>query len=108
MEPIAIGQVVKSKAGRDKGRYFVVLAQDGLDYVRIADGVLRHVDAPKRKKVKHLALEPDCITALADKIASGVRIFDAELCNVLESLHYTVRRPVSESTNVDTLEISNK
>jgi len=69
VEPIAIGQVVKSTAGRDKGRYFVVMARDGMDYVRIADGVLRHVDTPKRKKVKHLALEPHCITALAEKIA---------------------------------------
>ena len=114
MEPIAIGQVVKSTAGRDAGRYFVVLAQEDADYVCIADGVLRHIATPKRKKVKHLTLEPHCIDHIADKIASGVRIFDAELRNALEALHYTVRRPVVNpendypSTNVDTIDVTNK
>ena len=42
------GQIVRSKAGRDKGLYLVVLAQAG-DRVLVADGRRRLLSAPKAK-----------------------------------------------------------
>ncbi|MDO4551985.1 MAG: KOW domain-containing RNA-binding protein [Bacillota bacterium] len=48
------GQIVFSKAGRDKGKAFVILAPAGDREVWIADGLGRTVEAPKRKKLKHL------------------------------------------------------
>jgi len=49
---IGVGQVVFSKCGRDKGRAFVVLSvEDG--YVFLADGQLRPLNRPKKKKAKH-------------------------------------------------------
>lgn len=52
---VAIGQFVKSKAGRDKDRVFVVI--DIIDelYVLVADGDLRKSEKPKKKKIKHLS-----------------------------------------------------
>jgi ribosomal protein L14E/L6E/L27E len=50
-----IGQIVKSKTGRDQGRYFVVFAKIDKEYVLIVDGSLRRIDKPKKKKIKHLA-----------------------------------------------------
>ena len=50
---ICKGSVVFSKAGRDKGGVFLVLRVDG-GYAAIADGRLRPVEKPKRKKIKHL------------------------------------------------------
>ena len=47
-----IGQVVFSKSGRDKGRAFVVLAVED-EYVFLADGQLRPLNRPKKKKAKH-------------------------------------------------------
>ena len=47
------GQVVRSKAGRDKGRLFVVIKVEGL-YAFVADGSLRKIEKPKKKKMKHL------------------------------------------------------
>ena len=48
------GSIVRAKAGRDKGKFFVVLStQDG--YALIADGRRRRVEHPKRKKLIHLA-----------------------------------------------------
>jgi len=44
--------VVKSLAGRDEGRLFLVL-EEFPEYVSLADGRLRRVEKPKRKKVKH-------------------------------------------------------
>lgn len=49
------GTVVISKAGKDKGLIFVVLQCDGL-YCLIANGKLRPLEKPKRKKLRHLQL----------------------------------------------------
>ena len=48
-----IGTVVKSRAGRDKEGWFVVLEMDG-DFAIIADGKSRPTGRPKRKRKKHL------------------------------------------------------
>jgi len=45
---------VMSKAGRDKGRLFLVLAAFDDESVLIADGLARTVNKPKKKKLKHL------------------------------------------------------
>lgn len=47
------GSLVYSIAGRDKGTLFLVLKKDG-DYVYLADGNLRKVENPKKKKIKHV------------------------------------------------------
>ena len=50
---IKIGSIVRSKAGRDKGRLFLVVdIKDG--YIYVSDGKLRRVESPKKKKLKHL------------------------------------------------------
>lgn len=47
------GSVVRAKAGRDKGSYFVVLNIEGR-YAFIADGKSRKAEKPKKKKLIHL------------------------------------------------------
>ncbi len=47
------GSVVRAKAGRDKGSYFVVLNFDK-NFAFIADGKTRKLERPKRKNLKHL------------------------------------------------------
>ena len=51
------GQLVRSKAGRDKTRTLAVLAVDG-PMLLVADGDLRMLDNPKRKKMQHVAPRP--------------------------------------------------
>ena len=48
------GRIVLSLAGRDQGRLFVVLQELDDQFVLIADGSLRGVDRPKKKRRKHL------------------------------------------------------
>lgn len=52
---VTIGQIVKSKAGRDKDRVFIIVDIVDDVYVLIADGDLRRVEKPKKKKIKHLS-----------------------------------------------------
>lgn len=50
---ITAGSIVFSKAGRDKGNVFLVLeVKNGFSY--IADGSVRKVEKPKKKKLIHL------------------------------------------------------
>lgn len=49
------GLVVRAAAGRDKGRYFVILQTDG-KYVMIADGKTRRLSSPKKKNIAHISL----------------------------------------------------
>ena len=47
------GCVVRSKAGRDTGRYLLVLSVEG-KFALVADGDLRPLARPKRKNLRHL------------------------------------------------------
>ena len=48
-----IGQIVCSKAGRDKG-YFMVVVKESEDEVFVVDGKERPLERPKLKNPKHL------------------------------------------------------
>lgn len=51
---IQLGQYVRSKAGRDKNHIFIVLEVIDHEYVLVADGDVRRIESPKKKKIKHL------------------------------------------------------
>lgn len=82
----ALGQVVQSTQGRDAGREFVVVGIVDQSYVLIADGALRKIDRPKRKKVKHLIPKQELISSLKEKLTCGQRVYDSELRKALASL----------------------
>ena len=48
------GRLVRSKAGRDKKRTLAILAVEG-QMLLLADGNLRTLARPKRKKMRHVA-----------------------------------------------------
>ncbi|MGI6130010.1 MAG: RNA-binding protein [bacterium] len=83
-----IGRVVRAKAGRDKGKFFVIVDRIDHEYVLIVNGRTRRIDKPKKKKIKHLEPKPDVIYNLRDKIINGIQIFDAEIRKNLETLGY--------------------
>lgn len=75
MEP---GRVVLSRAGRDAGRRFVVLSADDA-FAYIADGDLRKVEAPKKKKHRHLRATPDYDEGIATAMRDGKTPSNAEV-----------------------------
>ena len=64
---IAKSDIVRSDAGRDQGKLFVVLAVEG-EYLLRADGKGRKAESPKRKKRKHVLFVAEDDSRLADKI----------------------------------------
>ena len=51
-----LGSIALSLAGRDKGRYFVVVGVIDENHVAVADGRKRKIEKPKKKKLKHLRI----------------------------------------------------
>lgn len=83
-DDIVIGQVVKSRAGRDKGRIFLVLKILDQENVLIVDGDLRKLDKPKQKKLKHLIVYNSVITELGHKLENKIKINNAYIRKLLE------------------------
>lgn len=49
-----LGDIVLSKAGRDKDKIFVIIQVVNQDFVLISNGGLRSLSKPKLKRNKHL------------------------------------------------------
>ncbi|MFA7412743.1 MAG: KOW domain-containing RNA-binding protein [Tissierellaceae bacterium] len=83
-DDIAVGQVVKSRAGRDKGRIFLILDIVDEQNVLIVDGDLRKLDNPKLKKLKHLIVYNTIVPDLKQKLDSNIKINNAYIRKLLE------------------------
>ena len=71
---IKVGSAVRSCAGRDKGRFMAVMAlEEG--YAMVADGRLRKIERPKRKKLRHLKLTGTVFDP--DQMATNKRLASA-------------------------------
>lgn len=80
-----LGRVCESRAGRDKGMYFMIVGIESDNTVFIADGGYRKLEKPKRKKVKHLALKPQKAKTIGQKLEEGKKVFDAEIKSALNN-----------------------
>lgn len=83
MKDIQIGQLVKSKAGRDKGRLFVIIEIEE-EYVYLVDGSLRKLEKPKKKKIKHIQPTHLIVESLKEKILNDQKILNAEIRKIIE------------------------
>ena len=75
---INISDVVVSTAGRDRGVWFYVIAEDPV-YLFLANGKDRTLEKPKRKKRKHVAKVLRSETRVAVKIQNGDKVLNSEL-----------------------------
>ena len=82
---IQIGSVVRSKAGRDKGGLFIVIARDG-EFAYLADGDRRRAESPKKKKLKHLQVSGKLAVTVKDSIVSGETITNSQVRKALAEI----------------------
>jgi ribosomal protein L14E/L6E/L27E len=80
-----IGRVVYSKAGRDKGRFFMVIGVLNEEYVYISDGSLRFVEKPKKKKVKHLVFTNEVADEVRIELLAGNEVSNLIIRKFLQS-----------------------
>jgi large subunit ribosomal protein L14e len=83
--PLQVGQLVRSRAGRDQGRFFMVSALVDSEYVHLVDGQLRKMEKPKKKKRKHLESQKVYFSSLRQKLESGQTVYDYEVRQALQS-----------------------
>lgn len=85
LDPV-VGRVAYSKAGRDKGKLFIVVGIIDEDFVLIADGDMRPVERPKKKRIKHLKYTDQTAADIADKIKTGTKLVNAELRDAIREI----------------------
>lgn len=79
-----IGQLIKSLAGRDKGKHYLVIGIEGR-HVLLSDGQIRSVERPKKKNMKHL--QPyRCVAPEIQAEAKNHTLRDTTVRNALRSL----------------------
>ena len=83
--PLQVGQLVRSRAGRDQGRYFMVSALVDSEYVYLVDGQMRKMEKPKKKKRKHLESRKVYFSSLRQKLEGGQTVFDYEVRQALQA-----------------------
>jgi len=98
LEPLdySIGRVVYSKVGRDAKRYYIIIKIVDEQFVLIADGVLRKLSKPKKKKLKHLEPKPFLLETIKEKLVKDNKVFDSEIRNALESLGLNTKQGEQE------------
>lgn len=82
---VLIGSVVRSKAGRDKGGLFIVLSREG-EYAYLANGDLRKVDTPKKKKLKHLQPSGKVSEFIQNKLKTVGKVTNSEVRKALADI----------------------
>lgn len=89
MKELALGQVVRSRAGRDRDIFMIIVRFENKDsdHVFVSDGRLRKIEKPKRKKTKHLAQTNYIVENLREKLNSGEQIQNSEIFHALESFN---------------------
>ena len=78
-----VGDIVLSKAGRDSGKYYVVVSQSE-NFVFICDGDLHKSDKPKKNKMKHVSATGSRSEYIAEKIAEDSKVTNTELRRAIQ------------------------
>ena len=90
---LTISDVVVSTAGRDRGNWFYVIAEDRA-FLLLANGKDRPLDRPKRKKRKHVQKVLRSETRVAQKLLSGDKVLNSELRKDLAQLSQDGIQPI--------------
>ena len=83
---LAVGQYVKSKAGRDHDRIYLILDIVDDNFVLLVDGNLRKIDSPKLKKARHLVKINQISTAFSDALSAGIKPDDSMVKREIDKL----------------------
>lgn len=80
------GRLVASTAGRDRGKFYLVLEKVPDNRVHVVDGETRRVANPKRKNEKHLRPYPEMSPEINEKVKAGIRVTDLEVQRALKEI----------------------
>lgn len=96
MDENPIGRVAISRAGRDKGRAFLITGVLDENHVLLADGATRRVGRPKKKKLRHLKVMPVSSQRIREELQRGAALTDAAVRKELNLLGFSGQEPEQE------------
>lgn len=79
-----LGRVVLSTAGRDEGKYYIVIDMISDNYVLLVDGRLRTENKPKKKKLRHLRFTDIIAEEIKSDILSGKELSNSTIRRYLQ------------------------
>lgn len=79
-----LGRVVRSTAGRDESKAFILMKVLDEQYVEISDGDLRKEEKPKKKKMKHLTLTNVVAEEIRDLLVNNKKVSNATIRKFLQ------------------------
>lgn len=79
-----VGMFAISKAGHDKDQMYVIIKEEG-DFFYLADGRLKGLEKPKKKRKKHIQIVKTGIDEmLAEKLRNGQTVYNEEIRRALK------------------------
>lgn len=87
MNPLELGQVVRSSAGRDRDQFLIVVGIVDEKHVLVSDGVIRKISNPKKKKVLHLKKTNRVAQEIKARLNEGKKVTNADIRKALQNLN---------------------
>ncbi|HPU01494.1 MAG TPA: KOW domain-containing RNA-binding protein [Bacillota bacterium] len=84
MDDLRPGQLVRSKAGRDKGKHYLVIKVNSPREVLLADGRSRPLSRPKKKNVIHLQRYSRWVDI--EELIRSQKLTDSQVIKFIEEL----------------------
>ena len=83
------GYFAKSKAGHDHGKTYIIIEgtqETGKeDFVMVADGIVKTIEKPKKKRTKHLQIVLKCDEVILEKMTNGQEIKNEDIKAAIEN-----------------------
>ncbi|MEA5015165.1 MAG: KOW domain-containing RNA-binding protein [Candidatus Limiplasma sp.] len=77
--PFDVGRLAVSTQGRDQGRWMVVVGSLDQEHALVADGGLRKLEKPKKKRLKHLRATPYVAREIAQALSQGKHLLNSDV-----------------------------
>jgi len=85
MREMKKGQLVTSRAGRDKNTNYVIFNWD-TSFVYVVDGEYKRISNPKKKNVNHLWYSEKIDQELNEKMEQDLKVTNKDIRDALERL----------------------
>lgn len=82
-QQIRVGSIVRSIAGRDVGKVYLVKQIIDKNFVELVDGRSKTLQNPKRKRIKHIENTLLINETIGSKLIDGYKVFDSEIYSAL-------------------------
>ncbi len=83
-----LGEIIISTAGRDRGKYYLIVDIEDENYLKVADGDKKRIERPKRKNIKHLRSTGYIDEELLIWLSNGKRVRNEDLKKSLRDYEY--------------------